>query len=85
MPQPHLEKIGEVNGRWKADIIESLLLSHGVQVLLVQDATTHYVYKGALDLVEILVSSEQMSLARELLMEFEEFQPETDEDAEADD
>lgn len=79
MPKPHLEKIGEVNGRWKADLIESLLLSHGVHVLLVQDAATHYVYKSSFDLVEVFVSSEQVTLARELLTSFEEFQPEADE------
>ena len=73
------EKIGEVNGRWKADIIESLLVSHDIQVQLVQDAITHYAYKGIYDLVAIFVPGEQVALARELLSSFEEFQPADDE------
>jgi hypothetical protein len=73
------EKIGEVNGRWKADIIESLLISQGVEVQLVQDAMTHHAYKGLYDLVQVFVSSTQVDLARELLASFEEFQLNEDE------
>ena len=72
----HYEKIGEVNGRWKADIIESFLTSQGIQVQIVQDVMTHHIYKSAYDLVFIFVPNEQASSARELLDSFEEFKSE---------
>jgi hypothetical protein len=75
------EKIGEVNGRWKADVIESFLTAEGIEVELIQGAITHYVYKGIFDLVEIYVPNTKVLTALELLKSFEEFQPEKDEDA----
>ena len=78
METSRYQKIGEVNGRWKADIIESFLLSQGIQVQLIQDVTTHYVYKSAHDLVLIFVPHEQVVLSRELLNSFEEFQLDVD-------
>ena len=47
MDELKYEKLGEVNGRWKAEIIQSLLLAEGIEAQLVQDAVTHYVYKGS--------------------------------------
>jgi hypothetical protein len=73
------EKIGEVNGRWKADIIESLLTSQDIQVQLFQDSITHHAYKGVYDLVAVFVPGEQAALSRELLGSFEEFRPSDDE------
>ena len=52
------EKIGEVNG---------------IDVELVQEAVTHYLYKSAYDLVQIFVPGNEVNRARELLDSFEEF------------
>ena len=76
------EKIGEVNGSWKAEIIESFLSAVGIDVQLIQDSITHSSYKGAFDLVQIFIPKVAVPRARILLQSFEEFQPEKDEDEE---
>jgi len=68
------EKIGEVNGRWKAEIIESFLAAEGIEVQLIQESITQSAYKGSFDLVQIFVPRREVSKARELLKSFEEFQ-----------
>ncbi len=35
MDEIRYEKIGEVNGRWKAEIVESFLVSEGIVVELI--------------------------------------------------
>jgi imidazoleglycerol phosphate dehydratase HisB len=80
MDEIKYEKIGEVNGRWKADIIESFLVSQGITVQLVQGAITHHIYKGFYDLVQIFVPNIQANTARELLNSFEEFKLDEEED-----
>ena len=80
MDEIKYEKIGEVNGRWKADIIESFLVSQGITVQLVQGAITHHIYKGFYDLVQIFVPNIQANTARDLLNSFEEFQLDDDEE-----
>jgi len=80
MDELKYQKIGEVGGRWKADIIESFLRAEGIEAELVQGAITHYVYKGLIDPVEVYVPNANVSAALELLKSFEEFQPEEDED-----
>ena len=75
MEESGYEKIGEVNGRWKADLIESFLKAEGLDVQLIQGAVTHYLYKSAFDLVEIYVPKSEVAKARKLLTAFEEMQP----------
>jgi hypothetical protein len=82
MDEIRYEKIGEVNGRWKADIIESFLASRGITAQLVQGAITHHIYKGLYDLVQIFVPNTQADSARDLLNSFEEFQLNEDDDEE---
>jgi len=82
MDKMKYEKIGEVNGRWKAEIIESLLSAEGIEVQLIQDAVTHYLYKGPFDPVQIFVPGRKVIKARELLKSFDELQPEKDENEE---
>ncbi len=82
MDEIKYEKIGEVNGRWKAEIIESYLEAKGIEVELVQDSITHYLYKGPFDLVQIYVPNRKAIKARELLKSFDEFQPGEDENGE---
>ncbi|HET7143181.1 MAG TPA: hypothetical protein VFI68_04095 [Anaerolineales bacterium] len=74
------EKIGDINGRWKAEIIETFLESKGVEVELVQEAITHYLYRGPYDLVQIFVPGREVVKARELLKSFDEFQLKEDGD-----
>jgi hypothetical protein len=76
MDEPKYEKIGEVSGRWKAEIIESLLQAEGIEVVLVQESITHYVYKSAFDPVEIYVPSAKASEARTLVGSMDDFGPE---------
>lgn len=76
MAQKNYQKIGEVNGRWKAEIIEGYLKSKGIDAELVQEAMTHYLYKGAFDLVHIYVPDKQAVKARVFLISFDEFQVE---------
>ena len=61
------EKIGDVNGRWKAEIIEDFLESKGIGVELVQEAITHYLYICPYDLVQIFIPGRKVIKARELL------------------
>jgi len=82
MDEIKYEKIGEVNGRWKAEIVESFLVSEGIVVELIQDAITHYIYKSAFDRVEIYVLKAEVNKARELLNSFGEFNLEEDGDEE---
>ena len=82
MDKMRYERIGEVNGRWKADIIESFLVSQNIEVQLIQDSITHHAYKGFYDLVQIFVPNAQVIKARELLNSFDEFQLEDDNDDE---
>lgn len=74
MDELKYEKIGEVNGRWKAEIIESFLAAEGIEVQLIQESITQSAYKGSFDLVQIFVPRREVSKARELLKSFEEFQ-----------
>ena len=78
MDELKYEKIGEVNGRWKAEIIEDYLESEGIDVELVQEAVTHYLYKSAYDLVQIFIPDKDAIKARKLLDTFQEFQDEED-------
>ncbi len=82
MDEMKYEKIGEVNGRWKAEIIESFLEAEGIEVELVQDSVTHYLYKGPFDLVQLYVPNLKAVKARELLESFEEFEADEDEGGE---
>ncbi len=65
-------KLTEVNGRWKAEIIESFLTAQGIEVQLIESAITHYLYKSPFDLVEIFVPDQKIKEARELLQSFDE-------------
>ena len=74
------QRIGIVNGCWKADLIESFLKAEGIDVELIQDAMTHYMNRSAFDPVQVYVVNNQVSEALELLESFEEFLPEEDDD-----
>lgn len=69
----------EVTGRWKAEIIESYLIAEGIEVQLIQDAVTHYLYKSPFDPVQVFVPENRLADARELLKFLDESQVENDE------
>jgi hypothetical protein len=68
-------KLTEVNGRWKADLIESLLEAHGIDVELIQEAVGQSVYPVTVDglgLVLVFVPKPKVGEARELLKTYQE-------------
>lgn len=62
----------EVLGRWKAEIIESLLKNEGIDVVLVQDSISNSTYANPFAPVQIFVPNEAIQKARELLETFED-------------
>jgi hypothetical protein len=64
-------KLTEASGRMQAEMLESYLEAHGIEVELVQEAYMQAWYAGAsMHSVQILVPSGQFMQARELLKAF---------------
>jgi len=64
------ELLTEVFGRMEADLIESLLKAHEIEVELFQEAIGHFAYPTTIDglaKVQIFVPSNKLMIARELL------------------
>jgi hypothetical protein len=69
------EKLIETNGRMQADVLKSYLEAEGVHVELFQEAVGHHIYPVMIDglgRVQLFVSKEQFTLAKELLAEYKE-------------
>jgi hypothetical protein len=69
------EKLTETNGRMEADILKSYLEAEGVHVELFQEAVGHHIYPVMIDglgRVQLFVSKEQITLAKELLAQYKE-------------
>ncbi|MGA2504859.1 MAG: hypothetical protein ABSG01_12285 [Anaerolineales bacterium] len=69
------EIVADVNGRPEAEMIESFLEAHGVDVELVQESIGHSAYPVTIDglgLVQIFVPKNKIREARELLKIFQE-------------
>ena len=67
-------KLTEVYGRMAADLIESYLEAHGIDVELFQEAVGHHIYPTAIDgmgRVQIFVEKENLRQARELIERLE--------------
>ena len=62
----------EVLGRWKAEIIESLLKNEGIDVVLIQDSISNSTYGSPFSPMQIFVPNEAIQQARELLETFED-------------
>jgi hypothetical protein len=70
MDQLTYEKLAEVNGRWDAEMIESLLEAEGIDVELVQESVGHTslpVTVDGLGRVQIFVPKDKVHEAREWL------------------
>jgi hypothetical protein len=64
------EKLTEVYGRLEAELIESFLEAHGINVELIQEAVGHSVYPVTIDglgRVQIFVPKKQLAEAQEWL------------------
>jgi hypothetical protein len=83
MDEMKFTQLVEVLGRWKAEIIESLLKNEGIDVVLVQDSISNSTYANPFAPVQIFVPNEAVQQAQELLETFEE-EEQTMEDEEAD-
>ena len=83
MDEMKFTQLVEVLGRWKAEIIESLLKSEGIDVVLIQDSISSSTYANPFAPVQIFVPKEAIQQARELLETFEDTE-ETTEDEEND-
>jgi hypothetical protein len=73
MNQMTYEILTEVNGRWEAEMIESLLEAEGIDVELVQESIGHSVYPVSVDglgRVQIFVPKTKIKEAQEWLKVF---------------
>ena len=83
MDEMKYAKLTEVIGRWKAEIIESLLKIEGIDVVLIQDSVSQSAYFNPFASVQIFIPKEKVEQARELLETFENAQEdEVDEEEE---
>ncbi len=67
------KKVAEVQGRLDAELIESYLEAHGIDVELIQEAIGRSIYPVTVDglgRVQVFVPMEKIEEARELLAEF---------------
>ena len=71
MDEMKFTQLAEVIGRWKAEIIESLLKNEGIDVVLIQDSISNSTYGNPFAPVQIFVPNEALSQAQELLEDFE--------------
>ena len=66
-------KLTEVYGRMDADLIESYLEAHGIDVELFQEAVGHQIYPTTIDglaKVQIFVAKENLAEARKMIEHF---------------
>ena len=59
-------------GRWKADILESLLRSEEIDVVLIKDSVAGSTQQTSFTPVKVYVPRASLKRARELLKSFEE-------------
>lgn len=73
MNAPSWTKLTEVQGRLRADLLQSYLEAHGIETMLFQEGVGHWVYPVALDglgRVEVFVPARQLFQAKRLLRTF---------------
>jgi hypothetical protein len=69
------ERLTEVQGRLEAELIESFLEANGVDVELVQESVGHSAFPvlvNGVGRVQIFVSKDKLTEARELFKDFKE-------------
>ena len=64
MHQMQYTLLTEVAGRWKADIIENFLRAEEIDVVLIQEAVSHFTHTTSFAPVEIYVPKASFKRAR---------------------
>lgn len=72
MDKTHYAMLTEVLGRWKADILESLLRSEEIDVVLIQESVSGSTQQTSFTPVKMYVPKASLKRARELLKSFDE-------------
>jgi hypothetical protein len=72
MDQMQYALLTEILGRWKADILESLLRSEEIDVVLIQDSVAGSTQQTSFTPVKVYVPRASLKRARDLLKSFEE-------------
>lgn len=78
------EKVADVNGRLRAEFFKSYLEAEGIDVQLFDESITHTGYGLPFGAVQIFVPKDKLEAARRMLASYEEFQPESGENQDAD-
>ena len=74
MDEMKWEVLVEIQGRLEADLLESYLEAHGIDVELFQESVGHTIYPVTIDglgRVQIFVPKEKLTEARQLLETFQ--------------
>jgi type III secretory pathway lipoprotein EscJ len=74
MDEMQYAMLTEVLGRWKADILESLLRSEEIDVVLIQESVAASTQQTSFTPVKIYVPKASLKRARDLLKQFNEAQ-----------
>ncbi len=80
MDEMKYEKVGDANSRAEADVIESFLEAEGIDVELIEESISRSAYGFSSAHVEIYVPKEQAELARQLLVPFDDVEPEKEDE-----
>ncbi len=67
------ELVGICNGRMEAEMLQSYLEAHGIEVVVIQEAVGHNVYPVTIDglgRAQLFVSKENSAVARELIADY---------------
>lgn len=75
MDELQWELLTEIHGRLEADLLESYLEAHGIDVELIQEAVGRTIYPVTVDglgLVQVFVPKARVAEARELLAAFQQ-------------
>lgn len=67
------ELVGICNGRLDAEMLQSYLEAHGIEVVVIQEAVGHNIYPVTIDglgRVQLFVSKENSATARELITDY---------------
>lgn len=82
MDEMKYARLAEVLGRWKAEIVENLLESEGIDVVLIQDSISQSSYIHPFAPVQIFVPKKELSQARELVKDMDDVLQKDEDDEE---
>jgi len=82
MDEMKYTRLAEVLGRWKAEIVENLLESEGIDVVLIQDSISQSSYIHPFAPVQIFVPKKELSQAHELVKDMEDVLQKDEDDEE---